>query len=94
MVRVAEAHAVALDGFHHLVYCIVLGDDFCLKRISHTLESLAFRFRHALSRDARHSADHISNMIFLYHDAMTRVSMFPLLTNLFDFLLLMGLKVA
>ena len=71
VVGVFQSHAVALDGFHHLLYGGILGNHGLFQLVAHHAKTGALGLGHALNGHACHHRYHISHF-FLGH-GLTRL---------------------
>ncbi len=94
VVGVFQSHAVALYGFHHLLYGTVLPDYHFLQLRAHVAQSLAFSLGHALHGYARHHRHHRRHFALCHGLPGLRVAFLPLLLHQAQVLLQFGLLVA
>ena len=77
MVGGFQAHAVALDGAHHLVDGLVLGYDGALQLGGHALQADALLLGHALHGHAGHHRNHVGHLLLGHRLALAAVAVLP-----------------
>ena len=86
MVGVFESYAVALDGFHHLLYCFVLCDDGRLEVVSHVLQAQGLCLLHALYGYACHHGDNLLYLVDVDNGTSGLVAILPFVFEVLELL--------
>jgi energy-coupling factor transporter ATP-binding protein EcfA2 len=76
MVGFFQPNTVALDGFHHSVDGLILGDDSTLEGGAHLAQTTALSFLHAFNGYARHTAHHLRHVDFVYRQDLLAFATF------------------
>ena len=77
MVGFFQPNTVALDGFHHSVDGLILGDDSTLEGGAHLAQTTALSFLNAFNGYARHTAHHLRHVDFVYRQNFLAFATFP-----------------
>ena len=94
MVGLFQSHAVALDGFHHLVDGSILCYHVVLQLYSHTLQADTLLFGHALCGHTCHHRYHFGHLVGIHHLSLFVFAIGPALVQLFQLFGQRGLAVA